>query len=479
MFAMFIIYSGAPEPVRSTKYEVFFNSHHLFIVFYLVMFFHGPVFFYWTCVPVCLYIVERYMQTRRGNRPYNIVKVEWVAPVMGIYFRPIFKEDFSFKEGQYLYLNCPHISMTEWHPFTISSAHDDLHLGPRINLLTGEDVYEVPRGTPAQTRDGTTARYVPKYCAISKDWKTLKTDQFLDKSETGYNDFVSCHVKVHGLDEEKARTWTRKLKEYLEMISPGRGFPLYFHNRDKRGDIQIGRRFGPDSLPILRVDGPHSAPSEHYTNYGTVMLIGAGIGLTPCASILCALTKYKWKKNFNPELIHFYWIVRQPEVESFQWLVHMLTDLSYELKKGKETGQIDQHYYCEINIYVTQVDKDTNKQFLPLKKLGTKHDSSSTSHTFEPEELYHQMLYPTVSSKGQVASMKEPMPSNKLQDIWVWNGRPMWDQIFKEIKDQRQHSDIGVCFCGAPVIGSDLKTMCEKYSNSEEDCFFSLHKENF
>ena len=78
---------------------------------------------------------------------------------------------------------------------------------------------------------------------------------------------------------------------------------------------------------MIRVDGPHSAPAEHYVNYGTVMLIGAGIGLTPCASILSSLTKYRWKKNFNPEILHFYWIVRQSELDSFQWLVHMLTGL--------------------------------------------------------------------------------------------------------------------------------------------------------
>ena len=39
--------------------------------------------------------------------------------------------------------------------------------------------------------------------------------------------------------------------------------------------------------------------------------------------------------------------------------------------------------------------------------------------------------------------------------------------------------DIGVCFCGAPVIGADLRGMCEKYSSVQEDCLFTLHKENF
>jgi hypothetical protein len=75
--------------------------------------------------------------------------------------------------------------------------------------------------------------------------------------------------------------------------------------------------------------------------------------------------------------------------------------------------------------------------------------------------------------------MREPNPSNRLQDIWVWNGRPNWDEVFAEVKEQRQHADIGVCFCGAPVIGADLKQMCNKYTNIEENCTFSLHKENF
>lgn len=94
-------------------------------------------------------------------------------------------------------------------------------------------------------------------------------------------------TQVHGLDEPKAKSWTRRLKEYFELMNPGdihndpesgallRGkFPFYFTRRDPRGDIMLGRQYGPDGKQILRVDGPHSAPAEHYTNYGTVMLIG-------------------------------------------------------------------------------------------------------------------------------------------------------------------------------------------------------------
>ncbi len=128
-------------------------------------------------------------------------------------------------------------------------------------------------------------------------------------------------------------------------------------NKDERGDLSIGKLNGPDNKQIIRVDGPHSAPAEHYVNYGTVMLVGAGIGLTPCVSILTALTRYRWTRNFNPDIVHFYWVVRQNEVSSFQWLFHSLTEMQYSLKRSRINGQIENRYYCEINIYVTAVEK--------------------------------------------------------------------------------------------------------------------------
>ena len=89
------------------------------------------------------------------------------------------------------------------------------------------------------------------------------------------------------------------------------------------------------------------------------------------------------------------------------------------------------------------------------------------------------MLNPTVDSKGQIKKMRNPNAPNRLQDIWIWNGRPYWDDIFHYVKEQRQHNDIGVCFCGAPVIGADLREMCEKHSKVDDGVLFSLHKENF
>lgn len=469
---MYFIYTSAPSRVRHAKFEIFFFNHQWLIVFFLALLLHGPVFFYWALLPFSLYLYERYLEMNRGARKMLLVKVEWIEPVLAIYFKPAFKDDFKFTEGQYLNMNCPHIAKNEWHPFTISSATGDMSNNTRIHLATGEEVVAVPK-----PKNLAASAKWSKYCLASQDWRSMNPDDFLDKHETGYNDFVSVHVKVHGLDDLVARSWTRKFKEYVELMNPASDFPYYFNSRDSRGDIQIGKLNGPDGLPIIRIDGPHSAPAEHYVNYNTVMLIGAGIGLTPCASILTALTKYRWKKNYTPEILHFYWVVRQNELDSYQWLVHMLADLQFELHKSRSSNQVTSRYYCEINIYVTGVSKT------PLVVSSLKRPSSLSAGVSPPvftaDELFAGLTNPPVSSKGQVGKMKDKRAPNRFQDIWIWNGRPDWDEIFGEVKSQRQHADIGVCFCGTPIIGADLKAMCEKYSNVEEDCLFSLHKENF
>lgn len=61
----------------------------------------------------------------------------------------------------------------------------------------------------------------------------------------------------------------------LLIISPA--LVLRIANKHRSALLYIG----PDGQPILRVDGPHSIPSEHYLSYNTVMIIGAGIGMNP------------------------------------------------------------------------------------------------------------------------------------------------------------------------------------------------------
>ena len=89
----------------------------------------------------------------------------------------------------------------------------------------------------------------------------------------------------------------------------------------------IDKPVGPDGkTPIIRVDGPFGAPAEHVYDYPYIMLIAAGIGVTPYASILKDI-KYKLIHGIHmrTKKIFFYWINR--DEGSWEWFNDILNDL--------------------------------------------------------------------------------------------------------------------------------------------------------
>ena len=46
-----------------------------------------------------------------------------------------------------------------------------------------------------------------------------------------------------------------------------------------------------------------------------------------------------------------------PDLAAFEWFVHLIADLEYELYRGRESGAVANRNYCEIHIYVTRAPK--------------------------------------------------------------------------------------------------------------------------
>ncbi len=56
---MVVMFPVAADSVRPIKFEYFFTAHHLFVLFYIFLGFHGPNFWKWTIGPIVLYSAER------------------------------------------------------------------------------------------------------------------------------------------------------------------------------------------------------------------------------------------------------------------------------------------------------------------------------------------------------------------------------------------------------------------------------------
>jgi hypothetical protein len=115
-------------------------------------------------------------------------------------------------------------------------------------------------------------------------------------------------------------------------------------------------------------------------------------------------------------------------------------------------------YYCEIHLFVTRAP-DASRQ-KPLQPMVSKPKFVSPLEEFQPtftaDELYRQLMAPTAASRTLTEAMRSVAngtgatngahraPPNNLQDVWVWNGRPDWEQVFVMMKQQAVDPDIGV-----------------------------------
>ncbi len=213
---------------------------------------------------------------------------------------------------------------------------------------------------------------------------------------------VSVHVRNSG-------NWTGALYEY-------------FKRRQAEGhDIET---------PVY-LDGPYGAPSSQSADSKIAILIGAGIGVTPCASILQSILHQHQSKTGRGgalQRVHFFWLNR--DQQSFEWFEELLRQLEIE----------DIEDFLDINIFLT----------------GAKPDMKSRTLDIAMGMLHHQYKVDLVTGLRARTNM----------------GHPQWDQVFEKLARRYPGQVVDVYFCGPPGLSATLHRQANRVG-------FKYHKENF
>ena len=61
---LIIFFCALPCVRRNGYFEVFYWTHNLFVIWYILLILHGPVFWYWFIGPAFIYIIERILRSR-------------------------------------------------------------------------------------------------------------------------------------------------------------------------------------------------------------------------------------------------------------------------------------------------------------------------------------------------------------------------------------------------------------------------------
>ncbi|KAH9981583.1 NADPH oxidase isoform 2 [Russula compacta] len=274
---------------------------------------------------------------------------------------------------------------------------------------------------------------------IKKDKTTTRAGQyiFLSCPEISYfqwhpftltsapeEDYISVHVRVVG-------DFTRDLAQAL-----GCDFGKKSGAKGEKGEMDVGGKvIGTDLnpplnriLPRVMVDGPFGSASEDFLKYETVLLVGAGIGVTPFASILKSIW-YRMNNLNNSKptrlsKVYFTWVIR--DFGSAEWFHSLLHAIEEQ----------DTQNRIEINIYLTAKIKE--------------------------DEMTNIIVHDVGADKDAITSLRAP----------THFGRPNWDRVFPSIAEKHPDTDVGVFFCGPAALSRQLHQMSNKYSTPKGTRFF-------
>jgi len=233
---------------------------------------------------------------------------------------------------------------------------------------------------------------------------------FTISSAPEISDVLSVHIRSAG-------SWTGKLYQL-------------FREQHEQWIRSGNSKYEPGVL--VHLDGPYGTPSTHIFESKYAILIGAGIGVTPFASILKSMLyrSQHGSSGMRLQKVHFYWLNR--EQKAFEWFVELLSKLEAE----------DINHLFDINLYLT----------------GAQQKSDMKSSTlFVAMDLMH--------SQTQIDLITGLKSRTKT-------GRPDWDAIFRDVAKQHAPEKVDVYFCGPPGLSLQLRNLCHKYG-------FGYRKENF
>lgn len=424
---------------RSGHFEVFYWTHICYIPFWILLIFHGPNFWKWFIAPGLIFIGEKISRSKFVKQArYGKTFIEEVSllPSSVTHLEISRPANFAYQPGDYVFIQIPVVSRHEWHPFTISSAPELdgriwLHVRSAGNwtksLYKYFDQYD-----PGEKYDEETVASLAPTNPIDRRMRATLKHETLDR----------------GTVAMRRRTLSSKRKK-SRSLGP---------KTDPKKEAQERRVALRNKIVKIQcyIDGPYGTATREIFTTEHAVLIGAGIGVTPMASILqsvmykfkaskrhCPSCSHEWLGEFTTEAmklkkVDFIWINR--DQKAFEWFISLLTALEVEQSIGNG-GDCPDEKIIDMHMYMTAAVKKTEMKGIGLQIAL---------------DLMHEKSQRDLITGLQVKTQP---------------GRPDWNKVFSEISS-KQKGKVKVFFCGAPQLGKTIKLACEKFS-------FDFAKENF
>lgn len=436
IIVVIMVICSMPFVRRSGHFQVFYWTHMLYVPFWILVIIHGSNFWKWFVAPGLLFILEKLSRSKFIKRArYGNTYIEEITLLpSGVTHLEISRPDnFSYKAGDYLNIQIPAIAEHEWHPFTISSAPE---MDGRLWL----------------------------HVRSAGHWTKKLYEHFENYDPGESEDIEDDHCPMDDIERRRKSAVGSRRKSTIEVLnamqfvrqrSKSLGFlKSSFDTKEVEKQNRIKKKNKHVKVKCY-LDGPYGTATREIFQTEHAILVGAGIGVTPMASILQSIMyRYKESKRTCPKCSHswfgsiahtamktrkvdFVWINR--DQKSFEWFVSLLTNL--EIEQSLDNEEEGDSKIIDMHMFMTAAQKKTDMKGIGLQIAL---------------DLMHEK-----SNKDLITGLK-----TKTQP-----GRPDWNKLFKSFEGEKK-GKIKVFFCGAPQLGKIIKEAAERFS-------FAFSKENF
>jgi Ca2+-binding EF-hand superfamily protein/ferredoxin-NADP reductase len=176
---------------------------------------------------------------------------------------------------------------------------------------------------------------------------------------------------------------------------------------------------------VAYVDGPYGSPSAHVFGSRYAVLIGAGIGVTPFASVLESIVLRGADGATRPmqlERVHFFWVNR--DQYSFEWFGALLKELETKDLQGL------------LEVHLCMTGARTGAAALGL-----------------------EVAREAMRSVGRTDFITGLRTHTHL-------GVPNWEAMLRLIAQRHAPDRVDVYFCGPPGLAAKLRPICERLAMS-------------
>jgi len=463
--ALILMVTTAVEQIRRSYFELFWYTHHLFIVFYVALCLHGSAGFvhrqinfdqhpyyddedYLSEYPTgsCITVGEAGCQTT-GCSTFQCVKQAFQSTASGT--GPVDGGFISDNGGYFCFTRYPTTFNSRCCPcFGDAVGYVDADIvaggpatwtwviGPLL-LYLGERFYRFYMSQRRKLQVLKIVKHNDKVPVMEVQITKVKT-------QAGQYAFLHC-PDVSMLEWHPFTLTSCPQQAYISFhIRLVGDWTCAFADRCGFYEEDEGKQLTVAELPLVAIDGPFGTSSEDIYRYDVGVCVCAGIGVTPFASLLQELYLRKFAKNPEPmrvKTIYFYWIC--PGFDSWGWFSNLLIEFEH---RCIEMGVRD---FLNIRIHMSRgwSKEDAEKIIMQDTEQG-------------------DLIVQDNRGRGLQA---------KLQF-----GRPNWKMEFDNLTQAHSGAEVGVFFCGPKVLSSELHRRCNEFTNTKtHGTKFFFNKENF